>query len=55
MPNRFGFESAGAALGHTNMSVTVIYAERNQGLADVGVREVLRTLRGHGGLGSIVN
>ena len=30
----FGYESAGAALGHTNMSATAIYAERNQGLAD---------------------
>ena len=29
-----GYESAGAALGHTNMSATAIYAERNQGLAD---------------------
>lgn len=30
----FGYESAGATLGHTNMSATAIYAERNQGLAD---------------------
>jgi integrase len=30
----YGYESAGAALGHTNMSATAIYAERNQGLAD---------------------
>ena len=29
----YGYESAGAALGHTNMSATAIYAERNQGLA----------------------
>jgi len=29
-----GYESAGATLGHTNMSATAIYAERNQGLAD---------------------
>ena len=29
-----GYETAGAALGHTNMSATAIYAERNQGLAD---------------------
>ena len=29
-----GYECAGAALGHTNMSATAIYAERNQGLAD---------------------
>jgi integrase len=29
-----GYECAGATLGHTNMSATAIYAERNQGLAD---------------------
>jgi integrase len=29
-----GYETAGAALGHKNMSATAIYAERNQGLAD---------------------
>ena len=29
-----GYECAGATLGHTNMSETAIYAERNQGLAD---------------------
>lgn len=29
-----GYETAGATLGHTNMSATAIYAERNQGLAD---------------------
>jgi hypothetical protein len=30
----WGYECAGATLGHTNMSATAIYAERNQGLAD---------------------
>lgn len=30
----YRYESAGAALGHTKMSATAIYAERNQGLAD---------------------
>lgn len=34
----FGYESAGAALGHTKMSATAIYAERNQGLADEAAR-----------------
>ena len=29
-----GVETAGATLGHKNMSATEIYAERNQGLAD---------------------
>jgi integrase len=29
-----GYETAGATLGHTNMSATAIYAERNHGLAD---------------------
>ena len=33
-----GYESAGAALGHVNMSATAIYAERNQGLADEAAR-----------------
>lgn len=36
----FGYESAGAALGHTNMSATAIYAERNQGLADEAARRL---------------
>ena len=35
----FGYESAGAALGHTKMSATAIYAERNQGLADQAARK----------------
>ena len=35
-----GYESAGAALGHTNMSATAIYAERNQGLADEAARKL---------------
>ncbi|MDD5457878.1 MAG: site-specific integrase [Phycisphaerae bacterium] len=30
----FNYETAGALLGHSNMSATAIYAERNQGLAD---------------------
>lgn len=34
-----GYESAGAALGHTNMSATAIYAERNQDLADEAARK----------------
>ena len=33
-----GYECAGATLGHTNMSATAIYAERNQGLADEAAR-----------------
>ena len=33
-----GYETAGATLGHTNMSATAIYAERNQGLADEAAR-----------------
>jgi len=36
----FGYESAGAALGHTNMSATAIYAERNQDLADEAARKL---------------
>lgn len=32
--NAMGLETAGAALGHTKMSATEIYAQRNQGLAD---------------------
>ena len=35
-----GYESAGAALGHTNMSATAIYAERNQDLADDAARKL---------------
>jgi len=30
----FNYETAGALLGHSNMSATAVYAERNQGLAD---------------------
>ncbi|HPS56040.1 MAG TPA: tyrosine-type recombinase/integrase [Sedimentisphaerales bacterium] len=30
----FNYETAGALLGHSNMSATAIYAERNQDLAD---------------------
>jgi len=33
-----GYECAGATLGHTNMSATAIYAERNQGPADEAAR-----------------
>jgi len=33
-----GYETAGATLGHTQMSATAIYAERNQGLADEAAR-----------------
>ena len=33
-----GYETAGATLGHTNMSATAVYAERNQGLADEAAR-----------------
>ena len=36
----FGYESAGATLGHTKMSATEIYAERNQGLADEAARRL---------------
>ncbi len=32
--DEMGVETAGAALGHKNMSATEIYAQRNQGLAD---------------------
>jgi integrase len=35
-----GYETAGATLGHTNMSATEIYAERNQGLADEAARRL---------------
>ena len=35
-----GYESAGATLGHTKMSATAIYAERNQGLADEAARRL---------------
>ena len=35
-----GYETAGAALGHKNMSATEIYAERNQGLADEAARKL---------------
>ena len=35
-----GYESAGASLGHTNMSATAIYAERNQGLADEAAKRL---------------
>lgn len=35
-----GYETAGATLGHTNMSATTIYAERNQGLADEAARRL---------------
>jgi hypothetical protein len=34
------YESTGAALGHTNMSATAIYTERNQGLADEAARKL---------------
>ncbi len=34
-----GYETAGATLGHKNMSATAIYAERNQGLADKAARK----------------
>lgn len=37
---KFGVESAGAALGHTKMSATEIYAERDVGLAIGVAREV---------------
>jgi integrase len=35
-----GYETAGATLGHTNMSAMAIYAERNQGLADEAARRL---------------
>jgi len=33
-----GYETAGAILGHKNMSATAVYAERNQGLADAAAQ-----------------
>ncbi|MDO8302681.1 MAG: site-specific integrase, partial [Sedimentisphaerales bacterium] len=36
----FNYETAGALLGHSNMSATAIYAERNQGLADDAARKL---------------
>ncbi len=36
----FNYETAGALLGHSNMSATAIYAERNQGLADEAARKL---------------
>jgi integrase len=36
----FNYETAGAMLGHSNMSATAIYAERNQGLADEAARKL---------------
>jgi integrase len=36
----FNYETAGALLGHSNMSATAIYAERNQGLADDVARQI---------------
>ncbi|AQT68052.1 site-specific tyrosine recombinase XerC [Anaerohalosphaera lusitana] len=35
----FNYETAGALLGHSNMSATQIYAERNQGLADMAAQK----------------
>jgi integrase len=35
----FNYETAGALLGHSKMSATAIYAERNQGLADEAARK----------------
>jgi integrase len=35
----FNYETAGALLGHTNLSATAIYAERNQGLADEAAKK----------------
>jgi len=35
----FNYETAGALLGHSNMSATPVYAERNQGLADEAARK----------------
>lgn len=35
----FNYETAGALLGHSNLSATAIYAERNQGLADEAARK----------------
>lgn len=36
----FNYETAGALLGHSNMSATAIYAERNQGLADEVAKKI---------------
>ena len=36
----FNYETAGALLGHSNMSATAIYAERNQNLADDVARQI---------------
>ncbi|HPS54956.1 MAG TPA: site-specific integrase [Sedimentisphaerales bacterium] len=36
----FNYETAGALLGHSNMSATAVYAERNQGLADEAARKL---------------
>jgi len=36
----FNYETAGALLGHSNMSATAIYAERNQSLADEAARKL---------------
>lgn len=35
----FNYETAGALLGHSNLSATAIYAERNQGLADAAAKK----------------
>ena len=35
----FNYETAGALLGHINLSATAIYAERNQGLADEAAKK----------------
>ncbi|AQT69206.1 site-specific tyrosine recombinase XerC [Anaerohalosphaera lusitana] len=35
----FNYETAGALLGHSNLSATQIYAERNQGLADMAAQQ----------------
>lgn len=35
----FNYETAGALLGHTNLSATAIYAERNQNLADEAAKK----------------
>lgn len=36
----FNYETAGALLGHSNMSATAIYAERNQDLADEVAKKI---------------
>lgn len=36
----FNYETAGALLGHSNMSATAVYAERNQSLADEAARKL---------------